>query len=96
MSCDSSSYTDCTGISNYCLDTTSGIAPDLSGNTNTKLILLCKVENAIAGLLTNNTAEYQIGSRRIKKNNLNDLIALRDKLKAELYGGIQVNYICIE
>lgn len=53
--------------------------------------LLKKVELAIYSIVDGGAASYTIGSRSFTYNNLNDLIALRDKLKSELCGGISIN-----
>lgn len=53
--------------------------------------LLATVEDAILQLVSGKVSSYAIGSRNITYNNLNDLIALRDKLRSELCGGIQIN-----
>jgi len=54
--------------------------------------LLIHVEAAIIELVSGGSASYSIGSRSFTYINLNDLIALRDKIKDELYGGIAINY----
>jgi len=56
-----------------------------------RINLLAEVEAAIIRLV-GGAASYSIGSRSFTYSNLNDLMALRDKMKDELYGGIAINY----
>lgn len=46
--------------------------------------MLTAVETAIQALVSGGVAEYTIGGRTFKKNNLTELANWRDKLKREL------------
>lgn len=96
----SGNYTDATGTysSTYCCDTTSGVPPTLDSTSviNDNLALLCKVRNGITALVDSSVSEYQIGSRRFKKQNLADLLALEKHLESKIYGGIAINYVVID
>jgi hypothetical protein len=53
--------------------------------------LLCELERAILAIVSGQAQSYAIGSRNFTYQNLNDLMAIRDKVKEQQCGGIFIN-----
>jgi len=58
---------------------------------NFKEDLICELETAILAIVSGSAQSYTIGSRNFTYLNLNDLIALRDKMLAQTNGNIYIN-----
>lgn len=66
------------------------MASDCTGG-NFNQNLLCELEYAILAIVSGQSASYSIGSRSFSYHNLNDLINMRDKIKAQACGSIYIN-----
>jgi len=56
-----------------------------------KTDLLCELESAILAIVSGQASSYAIGSRNFTYQNINDLIAIRDKIIAQSSGNIFIN-----